>query len=131
MIDPKQIAQDGATDGQVLTWDNATGQWKPEDAGGGSSAFTGLTDTPSSYSGQAGKFLQVNSTPDGLEFVTLDLSSDKEVPYLPEAHIYGLRLTRHSLYQVKIGVGRCRNDDNTEDIVISSEKTVDITSSGR
>lgn len=35
------------------------------------SSFTGLSDTPSSYSGEAGKFIRVNSTPDGLEFVTL------------------------------------------------------------
>lgn len=35
---------------------------------GGSSAFTALTDTPSAYTGHAGKVVRVNATPDGLEF---------------------------------------------------------------
>jgi hypothetical protein len=35
---------------------------------GGSTTFLGLTDTPSSYSGQAGKFLKVNSGASALEF---------------------------------------------------------------
>ena len=39
-------------------------------SGGGSSTFTGLTDVPTSYSGQAGKAVRVNSTANGLEFYT-------------------------------------------------------------
>ena len=35
---------------------------------GGVTTFLGLTDTPGSYSGQGGKLVKVNSTPDGLEF---------------------------------------------------------------
>jgi len=38
-------------------------------SGSGSENFVGLTDTPSSYTGQSGKVLAVNSTEDGLEFV--------------------------------------------------------------
>ena len=38
--------------------------------GGGASNFLELTDTPSSYSGQSGKFVKVNSTSNGLEFAT-------------------------------------------------------------
>jgi len=38
-------------------------------APGGVSAFLALTDTPSSYSGQAGKFVAVNATATALEFV--------------------------------------------------------------
>lgn len=34
--------------------------------GGGATTFTGLTDTPSGYTGQAGKLVRVNSTEDGL-----------------------------------------------------------------
>jgi hypothetical protein len=34
----------------------------------GTSTFIGLTDTPSTYSGQAGKFAKVKATEDGLEF---------------------------------------------------------------
>lgn len=36
--------------------------------GGGSSTFTGLTDTPSTYSGQSGKLTQVNSAESAVEF---------------------------------------------------------------
>ena len=37
-------------------------------SGGGATAFTGLTDTPSSFSGEAGQIPLVNSTPDALVF---------------------------------------------------------------
>lgn len=37
--------------------------------------FIGLTDTPASYSGQAGKILKVNATPDALEFLSFALSN--------------------------------------------------------
>jgi hypothetical protein len=39
-------------------------------AGGGASTFLALTDTPSSYSGQAGKYAKVNSGESALEFDT-------------------------------------------------------------
>lgn len=39
--------------------------------GGGTTEFTDLTDTPSSYTGQAGKVVAVKSTEDGLEFTTV------------------------------------------------------------
>lgn len=36
-----------------------------------STSFTALTDTPADYTGQADKFVKVNATEDGLEFVDL------------------------------------------------------------
>ena len=42
----------------------------------GATSFVNLTDTPSSYSGQAGKWIKVNSTPDGLEFTDEPTGSD-------------------------------------------------------
>lgn len=39
-------------------------------ASGGSITFTELTDTPNSYSGQAGKYVRVNSSENALEFTT-------------------------------------------------------------
>ena len=36
--------------------------------GSGSSTFLGLTDTPGAYTGQAGKIVKVNNTPNALEF---------------------------------------------------------------
>lgn len=39
--------------------------------GAGATAFTGLTDTPANYTDAAGKFVKVNSTPDGLEYASI------------------------------------------------------------
>jgi hypothetical protein len=44
--------------------------------GSGSSTFTGLTDTPSSYSGEGGKVLKVKATEDGVEFGTVSGTGD-------------------------------------------------------
>lgn len=44
--------------------------------GSGASTFLALTDTPSSYSGQAGKAVVVNGTADGLEFTPLSGGGD-------------------------------------------------------
>jgi len=42
----------------------------PASGGGGASAFTDLSDTPSSYAGQGGKLVAVNAGATALEFVT-------------------------------------------------------------
>jgi hypothetical protein len=46
-------------------------------SGGGGGSFLSLTDTPSSFSGQGGKYLRVNTTPDAIEFrTTAEVLSD-------------------------------------------------------
>jgi hypothetical protein len=50
------------TDGTGLLWDTPSG---------GATTFLQLTDTPSSYSGQAGKIVKVKSDETGLEFGTI------------------------------------------------------------
>ena len=75
-----------ATNGQALIYDAGSQTWKPGDVaagggggGGGATAFTGLTDTPATFSGLAGGFLQVNGTADALEIVaafSIDKLSD-------------------------------------------------------
>ena len=63
------INLDDLEDGLLLVWDGT--KWFDIAAGGGgggSSTFTGLTDTPSSFSGQAGKVPKVNSGESALEF---------------------------------------------------------------
>jgi len=64
-------------DGEVLAWDNDGSEWIATTVSGvsGSSTFTGLTDTPSSYSGQGGKVASVKGDETGLEFVTPSGSS--------------------------------------------------------
>jgi nitrogen fixation protein len=44
-------------------------------SGGGAADFIDLGDVPASYSGQAGKFVKVNATADGLEFGTLTIAA--------------------------------------------------------
>jgi len=51
--------------------DAVTGTKTLADLAAGASTFLDLTDTPSSYTGQAGKFARVKSTEDGLEFATV------------------------------------------------------------
>lgn len=43
--------------------------------GGGASAFTDLTDSPTSYTGEGGKFVAVNGAEDGLEFIKAPIGS--------------------------------------------------------
>ena len=73
------------TNGQALVYDSGSQTWKPGTisgsggCGGGATAFLGLTDTPATYSGLSGGFLQVNGTADGLTIVaafSIDKLSD-------------------------------------------------------
>jgi hypothetical protein len=57
----------GSSPGQVLTWGGS--QWEPAAPGGGVTEFILLNDTPENWTGSAGKLVQVNSSPDGLEFL--------------------------------------------------------------
>ena len=63
------------TPSSAPTADYQVANKKYVDDNGGSTTFTGLSDTPPSYTGHAGDYLRVNSTPDGLEFVTPESST--------------------------------------------------------
>jgi len=75
--DGAQWVFDGVTEGDTAYVDdeatfyfyNGTSLAKLTSAAG-ATAFTSLSDTPSSYSGEGGKLVRVNSTPNGLEFVS-------------------------------------------------------------
>ncbi len=58
-------------DGYAIVWDNSAGEYTLDTFASGSTSFLGLTDTPADYTGDAGKLIRVNATPDALEFVTL------------------------------------------------------------
>ena len=53
----KQLAQDGATDGQVVTYSTAAGEWEPATASGGWSV---VTETTAARSAVAGEFVLVD-----------------------------------------------------------------------
>lgn len=73
------VAEDGTRRGGTMTAltgeDNKVTFWQLETVtgggggGGGASAFIDLSDTPSAYTGQGGKFLAVNSGASAVEFV--------------------------------------------------------------
>lgn len=62
------------TAGQVLTSDGTDVSWAAA-SGGGASDFLTLTDTPSSYTGQASKWLRVNALATAVEFTAPPVES--------------------------------------------------------
>lgn len=75
---------DTPADGDVLTW-NTGGQlsWEPGGGGGGSSTFTGLTDTPGAL-GTAGQLVRVNGGATALEFFSEDFLSNVSEDTTPQ-----------------------------------------------
>ena len=62
----------GVADNKILKYQASSAKFIiADDTGGGAgtSTFTGLTDSPTNYTGAAGKTVRVNSTADGVEFV--------------------------------------------------------------
>ena len=49
MVRPKQIAQDGASDGEVLTWNNSTQKWEPQTPSGGGGGAGGTYESLFTY----------------------------------------------------------------------------------
>lgn len=91
-ISPSHIQQAGASIGQALRWNGTA--WAPgtdnTGGGGGSSTFTGLTDTPAAYTGAGGWFLRVNVGATALEFrAPADVRSDIAAAPAVHAHIIG------------------------------------------
>ena len=68
----------GVADGKILKYDASASEFIIADdsggAGGGSSTFTGLSDTPANYGGAANKTLKINSAGNAVEFVTVTTS---------------------------------------------------------
>ena len=65
----------GVADGKILKYDSSSSAFIIADDGGsgsgGSSTFTGLSDTPANFGSAAGKTLKVNSAGNAVEFVTV------------------------------------------------------------
>ena len=73
----------GASSGQILSWNGSDYAWVSDQTGGGggSTTFTGLTDTPANFTSQAGKYLRVNAGATALEYVTLPVDPDTNTTY--------------------------------------------------
>jgi hypothetical protein len=63
---PGSWSLESPNDGDTIIYDAPTNTWEYQAPPG--STFLSLSDTPSSFSGQASKFLRVNSTPDAIQF---------------------------------------------------------------
>ena len=64
----------GVADNKILKYQASSSKFVIADdtgGGGGSSTFTGLSDSPTNYTGAAGKTVKVNSAGNALEFVTV------------------------------------------------------------
>lgn len=57
--------------GDTLKYNSTLKQWENGVGGGGATAFTDLTDVPSSYAGQGGKVAAVKVDESGLEFIAV------------------------------------------------------------
>ena len=69
---------------QILKYNSTTSKWENQaesGGGGGSTTFTGLTDTPANFTSQAGKYLKVNAGATALEYVTLPVDPDTNTTY--------------------------------------------------
>ena len=72
--DLSDVNTTGVANGKILKYDSTTSKFVIADDGGGSggsSSFSGLSDTPTNYTGAAGKTLKVNSAGNAIEFVTV------------------------------------------------------------
>jgi hypothetical protein len=67
-VTSSKINQSGASPGEILKWNGSAWAVSPDETG--ATAFTQLTDAPSSYAGHANKLVAVNSSANGLTFVT-------------------------------------------------------------
>ena len=72
--DLSDVNTTGVANGKILKYDSGSSSFViADDSGGsgGSSTFAGLTDTPTNFTGAAGKTLKVNSSGNAIEFVTV------------------------------------------------------------
>jgi hypothetical protein len=69
-----------ANSGEILSWNGTDYAWTTDQTGsgggGGSSDFSGLTDTPANFTGHGKKFVKVNVSESGLEFVAAPTITD-------------------------------------------------------
>ena len=62
----------------TLTYDDVANTLTIDSTGGGSGAFTGLSDTPANFTGAAGQYVRVNATETALEYDTLTTADVSE-----------------------------------------------------
>tara|TARA_B100000959_G_scaffold114759_1_gene120980 strand:- start:58 stop:1059 length:1002 start_codon:yes stop_codon:yes gene_type:complete len=74
-LDGVTIDAAGAINGSILKYNSSSSVWEVGidiGGGGGGVNFTSLTDTPGNFTGDASKFLKVNSGETAIEFVTVN-----------------------------------------------------------
>ena len=82
LSDLSDVSSTAPNNNEVLKWNGSN--WAPATdggGGGGSTTFIGLTDTPTNFTSQAGKYLRVNAGANALEYVTLPVDPDTNTTY--------------------------------------------------
>lgn len=118
---PSQLAQAGATNLQALIWNGVSSQWEP------------ATVLPSQLAQEAaadGQALAWSAAASKWQPTTISGGASG----LSTNYLDGISIGLNSInpnYQIDLGVGCCRSDDDTADIVIASPLTIDLTVSGK
>lgn len=113
------------TNGQVPKYNSTTQKWENGNDTG-STSFITLTDTPSSYSGQAGKFPKVKATEDGLEFATVSVSTPslQQVTDVGASTTLGITIGGHLVTPSSLSIGASVTNTATLGVAIGSGSTV-------
>jgi len=115
----------GAVNGSVLKYNSSNGNWEvgtdlnSGGGGGGSATFLGLTDTPSNFTGDAGKVLRVNSGETAIEF-TSDIATTSYVDTAVANLVASAPATLDTLNELAAALG---NDANFSTTVTNSIAT--------
>ena len=118
LADLANVSSNSPSTNDVLSWDGST--WSPSStSGGGSASFIGLTDTPSNFTSQAGKWLKVNASANALEYV----NAPYDTSYTQAAIVDG------SNVKLRLSSSQAVNDDIL--ITAGSNITIsDVTANG-
>ena len=111
----------GATDGQVLKWNNTAGEWQPQDeSGGGASNLSGLTD------------VQINAVAEGhiLSYVAGSSNEFQNVPFSTiNRTAYEITANGSSAYRYA-GLGFEGNEDNPKIYLVRGKSYVFTNNAG-
>lgn len=100
---------------------NGVGAWSTPSGSGGASAFTGLSDVPTSYTSQEGKVVQVNAGATGLEFG--QVLNTTGTPTFKKLTINGVSPAAHTS-GVGINVSQTRADNYQQNLLnVTSSST--------
>lgn len=123
--------------GKVMVYRDGKFVMEDQSGSGGSSSFINLTDTPNIYGG-VGKFVAINSTNDGLEFVnapTQDAYTAKFISTNDSVDLEPYKGFNRIIYQVEFELGqeytqilpKISETEPTQIIILENRSSEDVT----